>query len=189
MTRERSSTKKSHEDNDFEKLRNMKGISYDLDTGKPDFPSNLSNKCLKEWNATIEALGQEKQSILIRNYKTNVFEFLLYPTVSYTIKNNYLDNFQPKYQPFVEKNSIPSKKNNKVLIKYLALIREIVEKPVSEIPSEKHYIWTRNHVKNYMNGKTAFIWFLRIYKLKEPYWAEPTPGAIKYANLKEEVLY
>ena len=35
-----------------------------------------------------------------------------------------------------------------------------------------------------MTGKTAFIWFLRVYKLKEPYWAEPTPGAIRYANLK-----
>lgn len=38
-----------------------------------------------------------------------------------------------------------------------------------------------------MSGKTAFIWVLRVYKLKEPYWAEPTPGAIRYANLKNEV--
>jgi hypothetical protein len=62
-----------------------------------------------------------------------------------------------------------------------------VEKPVSRIPSPKHYIWTRNHVKNYMTGKTAYIWVLRVYQLKEPYWAEPTPGAIRYANLKDEV--
>lgn len=33
----------------------------------------------------------------------------------------------------------------------------------------------------------AFIWILRVYKLKDPYWAEPTPGVIKYANLKNEV--
>jgi hypothetical protein len=38
-----------------------------------------------------------------------------------------------------------------------------------------------------MSGKTAFIWILRVYTLKKPYWAEPTPGAIKYANLKNEV--
>jgi len=38
-----------------------------------------------------------------------------------------------------------------------------------------------------MTGKTAYIWILRVYKLKEPYWAEPTPGAIRYANLKEEI--
>ncbi|MGZ7136043.1 MAG: DUF1802 family protein [Methanobacterium sp.] len=37
------------------------------------------NKCLKEWNAIIEALGQGKQSILIRYYKTYIKEFLLYP--------------------------------------------------------------------------------------------------------------
>lgn len=38
-----------------------------------------------------------------------------------------------------------------------------------------------------MSGKTAYIWILRVYKLKEPYWAEHTPGVIRYANLKEEV--
>ena len=27
----------------------------------------------------------------------------------------------------------------------------------------------------------------KVYKLKEPYWADPTPGAIRFANLKEEV--
>jgi len=146
-----------------------------------------SNKCLKEWNATIEALGEGKQTILIRNYKTNVSEFLLYPTVSYALKDNYLDSFQEKQQSFVEENSLPEKKDDKVLIKYFARLDEIVEKPVSRIPSDNFYIWTRNHVKDYMTGKTAFIWILRVYKLKEPYWADPTLGAIKYANLKEEV--
>lgn len=38
-----------------------------------------------------------------------------------------------------------------------------------------------------MTSKTAFIWVLRVYILKEPYWADPTPGAIRYANLKKEV--
>ena len=146
-----------------------------------------THKCLKEWNATIEALGQGKQTILIRNYKTNVTEFLLYPTVSYTLNDDYLGSFQGEYQDFVQSNSLPDKKGDKVLIKYFALLEKIIEKPVSRIPSNKNYIWTRDHVKNYMTGKTAYIWILRVYKLKEPYWAEPTPGAIRYANLKEEV--
>lgn len=38
-----------------------------------------------------------------------------------------------------------------------------------------------------MTGKTVFIWVLRVYILKEPYWAEPTPGIIRYANLKENI--
>lgn len=146
-----------------------------------------TNKCLKEWNATLEALGHGKQTILIRNYKTNVSEFLLYPTVSYALKDNYLESFQLKYQSFVEENSLPGKKDDKVLIKYFATLEEIVEKPVSRIPSDKYYIWTSSHVKDYMTKKNIFIWVLRVYKLKEPYWADPTPGAIRYANLKEDV--
>ena len=118
---------------------------------------STTHKCLKEWNATIEALGQGKQTILIRNYKTNVTEFLLYPTVSYALKDDYLESFQGKYQNFVEENSLPEKKGDKVLIKYFATLEKIVEKPVSRIPSDKHYIWTRDHVKNYMTGKTLSI--------------------------------
>lgn len=87
----------------------------------------------------------------------------------------------------MESNSLPDKNEDKVLIKYFAKVEKIVEKPVSRIPSPKNYIWTRDHVKNYMTGKTAYTWILRVYKLKEPYWAEPTPGAIKFANLKEKV--
>ena len=146
-----------------------------------------THKCLKEWNATIEALGQGKQTILIRNYKTNVTKFLLYPTVSYALKDDYLESFQEEYHDFVQSNSLPDKKGDKVLIKYFASLEKVVEKPISRIPSDKHYIWTRDHVKNYMTGKTAFIWILRVYHLKNPYWADPTPGAIRFANLKGEV--
>lgn len=149
--------------------------------------TDVTNKALKEWNATIEALGQGKQTILIRNYKTNISEFLLYPTVSYALKDGYLESFQAEHQDFVMSNSLPDKKEDKILIKYFASVEQIVEKSVNGIPSNKHYIWTRDHVKNYMNGKTTYIWILRVYKLKEPYWAEPTPGAIRYANLKDEV--
>ena len=145
------------------------------------------NKCLKEWNATVEALGRGKQSILIRNYKTNVNEFLLYPTVIYALKDDYLDSFQKNYHDFVENNVLPEKNDHTVLIKYYATIEKITEKPISRIPSAKYYIWTRKQVKNYIIGQIAFIWILRVYKLKEPYWAEPTQGAIKFANLKGEV--
>ncbi|MGZ4857150.1 MAG: DUF1802 family protein [Methanobacteriaceae archaeon] len=75
----------------------------------------------------------------------------------------------------------------KVLIKYYATLENILEKPISRIPSDKYYIWTRGHVKKYITSETAFIWALRVYNLQEPYWAENTPGAIRYTNLKEEV--
>jgi restriction system protein len=38
-----------------------------------------------------------------------------------------------------------------------------------------------------MAGRTAYIWILRVYTLKEHYWVYPTLGAIRYANLREEV--
>lgn len=47
-------------------------------------------KCLNEWNATLESLGQGKQTILIRKYNTSADKFLLYPTTSYANKDDFL---------------------------------------------------------------------------------------------------
>jgi len=147
-----------------------------------------TNKCLKEWNATIEALGQGKQTILIRSYGTTSESFLLYPTVSYANKDNYLEGFQSEYQSFVEENALPDKEGDNVAIKYYATVEKIIEKTPSAVGRlQNNYIWTSEHVRNYLKGKKAQVWVLRVYKLKEPYMAEPTPGAIKYANLKENV--
>jgi len=146
------------------------------------------NKCLKEWNATVEALGQGKQSLLIRTYKTTLKEFLLYPTVSYALKDDYLDSFQKKHQSFVEENALPKKEDEKVEIKYYATLEQISEKSAQSTSRlQKYYIWTPEHVKSYLRGQKAYVWALRVYELKEPFMAEPTPGAIRYANLKEEV--
>lgn len=147
-----------------------------------------TSKCLKEWNATIEALGQGKQTILIRHYGTTADGFLLYPTVSYALKDGFLEEFQAKYQSFVENNALPDKEGDKVALKYYAQVERVIEKPSSRIGSLKNeYIWTSEHVKNYLKNKKAQIWVLRVFKLKKPYMAPPTPGAIKYANLKDEV--
>ncbi len=145
-----------------------------------------TNKCVKDWNATIEALGHGLQTILIRNYKTRINEFLLYPTVSYSLKKDYLNNFKDTAHIFVSKNTFPEKKDGKVIIKYLAKLEKIVENPLSKIPSDEYYIWTRDHVKDYIKGKTAFIWVLRVYKLNKPYWTEQS-GGIRYVNLKEDI--
>ena len=146
------------------------------------------NKCLKEWNATVEALGQGKQTVLIRTYKTNLKEFLLYPTVSYAIKDNCLESFQNKHQSFVEEHALPKKENEKVEIKYYATLEKIAEKSVQSASRlQKFYIWTPEHVKSYLKCKKAYVWALRVYELKEPFMAESTPGAIRYANLKKEI--
>ena len=149
--------------------------------------SKTITKCLNEWNATIEALGQGKQSILIRKYNTNVNEFLLFPTVSYALKDDYLESFQEDYKNFVKENSLPNKKDSKFEIKYYAKVEKVVEKPSTRIGSlNDFHIWTRDHVKSYLGNSKAQIWILRVYELNEPKFLERTRG-MKYANVNEDV--
>lgn len=146
-----------------------------------------TNKSLKEWNAIVEALGQGKQSILIRKYSTSSPGFLLYPTFSYALKEDYLDNFKEDFRPFAESHALPNKEGDKTEIKYYAKVEKIIEKSASQISRlKKYHIWNNNHVKDYLENKKGFIWVLRVYKLETPYMAEVNLG-IKYANLKKDV--
>lgn len=54
-----------------------------------------------EFNSGI--IRSSKQSLLIRIYKTTLKEFILYPTVNYAKKDNYLESFRKEHQSFVEK--------------------------------------------------------------------------------------
>jgi len=147
-----------------------------------------TKKSLKEWNAVIEALGQGKQSIIIRKYGTTNKEFFLNPTIKYALKDDYLNNFQKKHYDFVEKFKCPEKKNDKVAIKYFAVCEEVFEKSPSRIGTLKNqYIWNPEHIKDYTKGYTAYVWLLRVYELEEPYFVSPTPNAIIFANLKENI--
>ena len=147
-----------------------------------------TDKCLKEWNATIEALGHGKQTILIRRYGTKLDGFLLYPSTSYAFKDNYLDAFQSKYRDFAENNAFPDKEGDKVSIKYYAIVEKVIEKSFHNIGSlQKNYIWTSEHVRQYLKRKKAYVWFLRVYGIKNPYLDRPKPGMIKYVKLKEKI--
>ena len=144
-------------------------------------------KCLNEWNATIEALGQGKQSILIRKYNTNVKEFLLFPTVSYALKDNYLDSFHDDYKDFVKENALPNKIDSKFEVKYYAKVEKVIEKSSTRIGALNDYhIWTRDHVKSYLGNSKAQIWILRVYELEKPQFLSRTRG-MRYANVDKEV--
>ncbi|MBE6500369.1 MAG: DUF1802 family protein [Methanobrevibacter thaueri] len=146
---------------------------------------NELTKCLNEWNATIEALGQGKQTILIRKYGTTLNEFLLYPTVSYALKDNVLDSFQE--QDFAKNNLLPAGENGEYEVKYYATVENVIEKPSSRIGAfNKFHIWTRDHVKNYLGRKPAQIWILRVYKLDEPQMLKRNRG-MRYANVDKPV--
>ena len=144
-------------------------------------------KCLNEWNATIEALGQGKQTILIRKYDTTLKEFLLYPTVSYANKDDILDSFQEEYKNFVEDNLLPTNENKPYEVKYYAVVEEIIHKSSSRIGGfNKFHIWTREHVKDYLGRKEAKIWILRVYELDEPQILKRTNGML-YSNVEKPV--
>lgn len=144
-------------------------------------------KCINEWNAIIEALGQGKQTILIRKINTTKKEFLLYPTISYTIKENILDSFQDEYKNFVKENLSPSGENRTYEVKYFAKIDEVIEKSSSRIGAfNKFHIWTKEHVKNYLGRKSAKIWILRVYKLEKPQKLKRSNGMV-YANVNKPV--
>lgn len=144
-------------------------------------------KCLNEWNATIEALGQGKQTILIRKYNTTLDKFILYPTESYSHKENFLEDFQKKYQSFATENTLPKRDGKKIEVKYYAEVGAIIERPSKRIGTlKKNFIWTPEHVKSYIGNKTAYVWILRVYKLRTPIFAERTRG-MRYANLLDGV--
>lgn len=138
-------------------------------------------KCLNEWNATIEALGQGKQTILIRKYGTTLKEFLLYPTVSYALKDDVLNSFQD--QKFAKDNLLPAGEDGAYEVKYYATVEGVVEKPSSRIGSfNQFHIWTRDHVKDYLGRKPAQIWILRVYELDESQMLKRNRG-MRYANV------
>ena len=144
-------------------------------------------KCLNEWNATIESLGQGKQTILIRKYNTTLNEFLLYPTVSYANKDDVLNSFQDDCKDFVKDNLLPAGENGTYEVKYYATVEEVIEKPSTRIGAfNKFHIWTRNHVKDYLGRKQAKIWILRVYKLDKPQMLKRSNGML-YANVDKPV--
>lgn len=149
--------------------------------------SEVITKCLNEWNSTIEALRQGKQSILIRKYSTTLNEFLLFPTVSYKLKDKYLDSFQENYKDFVRENALPNREDTRFEVKYYAKVDKIIEKSSSKIGSLNDYhIWTKNHVKSYLGNSKAQIWILRVYGLDKPQYLKRSNG-IRYANVDKEV--
>ena len=100
-----------------------------------------TNKSLKEWNAIVEALGQGIQSIIIRKNPTHAKGFLLYPTFSYTLKEDFLNNFKEEFQEFVKENAYLTKAG-KTEIKYFAKVEKVIEKSPSQISSfDKYHVW------------------------------------------------
>lgn len=133
-------------------------------------------KCLNDWNATVEALGQGIQSILIRKTGTTLKKFLIYPTVSYANKDDYLDSFKPSMQDFVKENTLPAGEGKAYEVKYYATVEEVFETLLVVLVSLMINIWTKKHVLGYFNTKNANVWLLRVHELSEPVYCTRSRG-------------
>lgn len=144
-------------------------------------------KCLNDWNATVEALGQGKQTILIRKTGTTLDKFLLYPTVSYANKDDYLVSFKESEKEFVKEYTLPNAEGKAYEVKYYATVEEVFETPVSRMGKFNNYhIWTKKHVSGYFNTKNANVWLLRVYELDESVYCGRSRGMV-FANVDKKI--
>jgi restriction system protein len=144
--------------------------------------------CFKEWNAVVEALGQGKQSVLVRKFTTYKKDFLLYPTVSYVNKKHFMDDFQDNKKKFVKNNLLPKTDGKKVEVKYFAKVEKIKEfSPNALSKFNKNFIWNMNHVRSYLGNRKGFVWLLRVYELEEPVMGFAMTRAITFAKLANDV--
>jgi hypothetical protein len=144
-----------------------------------------TNQCVKEWKATVEALGTGKQTIFIRVYPTNKNGFLLYPTKNYRKNDNYINGFKKEYQDFVEYHT--NKGEDGIEIKYYANCVNVINVPINKISElDKFYIWTKDHVESYLNKRKAYVWLLRVYELEDPVTVNIASGQI-YAIVNKNV--
>jgi len=114
-------------------------------------------------------------------------KFLLYPTVSYANKDNYLDSFKTSMQDFVKENTLPSGEGKAYEVKYYATVEDVFETPMSRIGKFNNYhIWTKKYVSGYFNTQNANVWLLRVYALSEPVYCTRSRGIV-FVNIDKEV--
>lgn len=130
---------------------------------------------VKEWSAVVNAIGDGKQTILIRTYACRYAEFFLYPTFSFyssTVahKDRFSSRFQSEYLEMAEAAAKQTQKraqDHYVDLQYWAEIDEIVcidpSKSLSKL--KKHYIWSPEHIEDYRAkaSRGLFVWIVRAY--------------------------
>lgn len=143
-------------------------------------------KCLNEWNAVVEALGEGIQTILIRKYRTSAGRFLLYPTKSYALNDDFLGAFKTEYHDFVSERKLPEMRGDMAAVRYLAEVVDVMERPSNRLGRFSDYhIWSPEHVRSYL-GPRGYVWILRVFRLREPVFTARTRGMV-YANTLKPV--
>lgn len=130
----------------------------------------------KDDNSVIEAVGQGKQIIFIRNKNNRRHEYLLlypFPNSNFQIMGSSIEtDIHEEYVDFFKDYENPRIENNEVEIKYFARCEDVI-KYTEDIDLDvfvKYSIWTKTHLSGYCNHSNTHLWILRVYKLKEPFY-------------------
>ena len=158
-------------------------------------PTN--KKALKEWAVIVKALGEGRQTILIRkqNLRFTHNEFFLYPT--YTGQTR--DRFKDQYHAYFDA-SMAAKREGELTIRYYAQIDEAFEVTSSKVlmDLDTHYVWTSSHVKSYFDDSKdnkLYVLVLRVFKLPKPevvelHWLDTWyKGMSPWVNLPEAISH
>ena len=145
-----------------------------------------NNKALKEWATIVKALGEGKQTILIRKreLKSTYDEFFLYPTFTSQTKDKFKGQFHSDFD-----TTMTTRAKGKVTMEFYAQIKEVWEVAKSKklLDLDSYYIWTSSHVEDYFQktkDEKLYVIILRVFKLPKPAFIEPSgPGSIVWVNL------
>jgi restriction system protein len=142
-------------------------------------------KAVKEWAAVIEALGQGKQTLLIRTSPPPVNEFMLYPTLGrgQTLKPEY-DALRQAADRLI--------KPDQVHIEYFCRVTDTLRISLEKcLRLDKYFVWSSEHVEKYLTqgrGGTACVWLVRAFKLPSVLVIPRTVGGnLSWYNHKEDV--
>lgn len=149
-----------------------------------------NNKALKEWATIVKALGEGKQTILIRkrDLKLTWNEFFLYPTFTSQTKDKFKGQFHLDFDA-----TMTGRAKGQVMIEFYAQITEACEVTKSKklLGLDSYYIWTSSHVEDYFHktkDEKLYVIILRVFKLPKPVFIEPSgPGSIVWVNLPRPI--
>lgn len=155
---------------------------------------STNNKALKEWAAVVKALGEGRQTTLIRkqNLSSTHNEFFLYPTYTAQTKDRFKEQYYADFDA-----STTAKREGELTIRYYAQINEVFEVTSSKVlmDLDTHYVWTSSHVKNFFENSRSnklYVLVLQVYKLPKPEvvelsWADTWYKGMTWVNLPEAI--
>ncbi len=136
---------------------------------------------VKEWSGVIDALGQGRQTVLVRKTLPPSDTFFLYPTFTYcNVYESNPQSFNEKLKVEFQESALRSGQQTRVRAQsaclvdfgYFAKIEKVIEVTDWSVLAalSPFYIWTEKHVLEYANQakNSCYVWIIRVYKLNKP---------------------